>query len=54
MIALMIVSGEMKHSVQSQNLDFLRRRMAQQACVLPGNFRRNRDIARQPVSQNQG
>jgi hypothetical protein len=49
MIALMIVSGEVKHSVQDQNLDFLRLRMAQLSCVLSGDLGRNRNITRQGV-----
>jgi len=47
----MIVSREMKHAVENQNLDFLRRRMAQPACVLFRDLRRNRDIARQSADK---
>ena len=47
----MIVAGEMKHSVQGQNLDFLRRGMTQPPGILLGDVRRNRDIAGQSVYQ---
>ncbi len=52
MVALMIVSGEMKYSMQDQNLDFLCLRMAQPSCVLFGDLGRNRYIASQSVYKN--
>jgi hypothetical protein len=44
-VAFMVVSGEMKHSVHSQDLDFLCHRVAQPARILFRDLRRNRNIA---------
>jgi hypothetical protein len=46
MVALVIISREMQHSVQHQNLDFAHRGMAQAACVLLRDLSGNCDIAR--------
>jgi hypothetical protein len=44
-VGFMIVSRQMQHSVQRQNLDFFRRRVAEAACILGRDIGGNRHIS---------